>query len=88
MIDIRFTKFVPNIDTGNNFANLLNIFIQLLTISSGDVAKTLNWMNQMDKKYNLTNKEYGMGDFIQELKNKMWFFPYSTSCCHSLIRAR
>jgi uncharacterized protein with von Willebrand factor type A (vWA) domain len=70
MIDIRFTKFVPNIDTGNNFANLLNIFIQLLTISSGDVAKTLNWMNQMDKKYNLTNKEYGMGDFIQELKNK------------------
>jgi uncharacterized protein with von Willebrand factor type A (vWA) domain len=70
MIDIRFTKFVPNIDTGNNFANLLNIFIQLLTISSGDVAETLNWMNQMDKKYNLTNKEYGMGDFIQELKDK------------------
>jgi hypothetical protein len=25
---------------------------------------------------------------LQELKNKMWFFPYSTSCCHSLIRAR
>ena len=70
MIGIRFTDYVPNLNSGTNFANLLKIFMQFLTITSGDVAEALNWMNQMDKKYDLTNKNYGMGDFIQELKDK------------------
>jgi uncharacterized protein with von Willebrand factor type A (vWA) domain len=70
MNGIRFTKFIPNIDTGSNFASLLKVFLQLLTISSGDVEETLNWMNQIDKKYNLTDKKFGMENFIQELKDR------------------
>jgi hypothetical protein len=27
-------------------------------------------MNQLDKEYEMTNQEYGMGDFIEELKDK------------------
>ncbi len=69
MIGTRFTKFIPG---GNNtsFENLLKIFMQLLTITSGDVSEALNWMNQLDQQYKLTDGNYGMGDFIQELKDK------------------
>ena len=70
MNGIRFTEYVPNINTGAGFSNLLKIFMHLLTITSGDIAEAFNWMNQMDKKYDLTNQQYGMGDFIQELKDK------------------
>jgi Ca-activated chloride channel homolog len=70
MNGIRFTDFVPDLNSNANFNNLLKIFMQLLTITSGNVAEALNWMNQMDKKYDFTNKNYGMGDFIQDLKDK------------------
>jgi uncharacterized protein with von Willebrand factor type A (vWA) domain len=57
---------------GGSFEELLKIFLQLLTITSGDVAEALNWMNQMDQRYNLTDNSYGIGDFIQELKDKKY----------------
>jgi hypothetical protein len=34
------------------------------------VAEALQWMNQLDKEYELTKGEYGMGDFIEDLKDK------------------
>jgi uncharacterized protein with von Willebrand factor type A (vWA) domain len=40
----------------------------LLTISSGDVNEAINWMNDLDRKYSLTDNQYGMGDFIDDLK--------------------
>ncbi len=70
MIGVRFSEYIPENLTLNNFEQLLKIFLQLLTISSGDVAQALNFMNQLDQKYGLTGNEYGMGDFIQELKDK------------------
>jgi uncharacterized protein with von Willebrand factor type A (vWA) domain len=44
--------------------------MQLLTYTSGDVAEALSWLNELDKKYQLTDDEYGMGDFIEDLKAK------------------
>jgi len=44
--------------------------MQLLTYTSGDVNEALNWLTQLDKEYQLTDEEYGIGDFIQELKDK------------------
>ncbi|MFW5762146.1 MAG: vWA domain-containing protein, partial [Cyclobacteriaceae bacterium] len=38
--------------------------------TSGDVGETLRWMNELDQQYNLTDDQYGMGDFIEDLKNK------------------
>jgi Ca-activated chloride channel homolog len=70
MIGIRFSDFVPNLSNGERFEELLKIFLQLLTITAGDVAETLNWMNQINQRYDLTDNSYGMGDFIQELKDK------------------
>ena len=70
MLGIRFSDYVPEMNDVGSFEELLKIFLQLLTITSGDVTEALNWMNQIDKKYNLTNNNYGIGDFIQDLKDK------------------
>lgn len=68
MLGIRFSEYIPQ--QGNTFENLLKLFLQLLTMTSGDVDEALNWLTQLDKKYGITNNEYGMGNFIQELKDK------------------
>ncbi len=70
MIGNRFVKFDPNEKGKTRFEQLLDLFIQMLTYTSGDVAEALQWMNELDKQYGLTDDEYGMGDFIDELKEK------------------
>lgn len=52
------------------FDSLLDIFLQLLTMTGGVVAEALSWMTQLDERYNFTGDDYGMGDFIQELKDR------------------
>ena len=66
----RFTKYYPDDSSSNEFEKLLKLFMQLILLTSGDVSEALNWMNQLDRQYNLTNGEYGMGDFIDDLKRK------------------
>ena len=66
----RFSKYDPNTESKSKFEQLLNLFYQLLTYTSGDVQETLQWLNQLDNQYGLTNDEYGMGDFLDELKEK------------------
>ncbi len=46
------------------------MFMQLLTVTSGDVQEALEWLNSLDRQYGITDNEYGMGDFIQDLKDK------------------
>ncbi|MCB0839918.1 MAG: hypothetical protein KDD99_24780 [Bacteroidetes bacterium] len=68
MSGFRFTKYIPSDKDGDPFERLLKIFLDLLTYTSGDVDEALSWMNQLDREYGLTNDEYGMGDFIEDLK--------------------
>lgn len=68
MLGYRFSKYVPSKDNSDPFERLLKIFLDLLTYTSGDVSEALNWMNQLDRQYGLTDDEYGMGDFIEDLK--------------------
>ena len=71
MIGNRFTEFIPEKNPEQNtFDNLLNIFLQLMVITSGDVNEALSWLTNLDKQYNISNEEYGIGDFIDELKSK------------------
>ncbi|GAB4375871.1 MAG: VWA domain-containing protein [Calditrichia bacterium] len=70
MIGYRFSEYIPESSGKSNFERLLGIFMELLVYTSGDVNEALNWMNSLDRQYNLTNDEYGMGDFIEELKDK------------------
>jgi uncharacterized protein with von Willebrand factor type A (vWA) domain len=70
MIGFHFTKYDPRQQGKTRFDQLLDLFTQLLTYTSGDVTEALQWLNELDKKYELTDDEYGMGDFIDELKEK------------------
>ena len=70
MIGPHFKKFDPNEGGKSRFEQLLDMFMQLLTYTNGDTFRSINWMNELDKEYELTDEEYGMGDFIEELKEK------------------
>jgi Ca-activated chloride channel family protein len=54
----------------SNFDKLFDIFTELITHTSGDVDEALEWLNVLDKEYSLTNDEYTMEDFIEDLKKK------------------
>lgn len=70
MIGYRFTDFIPTAGGSSLFEQLLNIFLQLLNITGGNVAEALDILNQLDRKYKISEENYGIGDFIQELKDK------------------
>lgn len=70
MIGFQFSRFIPNQQSSSKFDELLNIFTQLLNITSGNVSASLNYLSEIDRKYQLTSKSYGIGDFIEELKQK------------------
>jgi len=70
MIGNRFVKYAPNENGKSRFEQMLDLFMQLLSYTNGDVSEALSWMNELDKKYELTDDEYGMGDFIEDLKRE------------------
>jgi Ca-activated chloride channel homolog len=70
MLGHRFTNFDPNDNEKSKFQQLLDLLLELLTYTNGDMGEAMNWMNELDKQYQLTNDEYGMGDFLEELKEK------------------
>ena len=65
-----FSKFIPGPEEEKGFEQLLSLFLQLLQYTNGDIAEALEWLNQLDQQHNLTNDAYGMGNFIQDLKDK------------------
>jgi Ca-activated chloride channel family protein len=71
MIGYRFTRFIPAKDQApEDFDKLLKIFMELIVITSGDVAEALQWLTELDQQYNLSGENYGIGDFIDELKRE------------------
>ena len=70
MLGHHFNKFDPNEQGKSKFQQLLDVFMQLLTYTSGDVSEAMQWLNQLDREYEMTDDEYGIGDFIDELKEK------------------
>jgi len=66
----QFSKYLPDDLPKGGFDELLKLFTQLLNYTAGDAGEALAWMNELDKQYKFTNNEYGMGDFIEDLKEK------------------
>ncbi len=52
------------------FDQLLDIFQELITHTSGDFDEAMDWLAELDKEYKLTTEEYTLDDFVQELKDK------------------
>lgn len=70
MIGWRFSEFTPDPNGGSTFERLLKIFQELLIHTSGNVSEALSWLTELDKEYKLTDENYGMADFIQDLIDK------------------
>ncbi len=70
--DIRrgylFRQFIP--EAQDPFDRLFDIFKEVITHTSGDVDEALDWMEELDREYNLTSDEYTMDDFVEDLKRK------------------
>ncbi len=64
----RFTTYqAPNLSP---FEKLFEIFQELITHTSGDFDEAIEWLRQLDKEYELTDDEYTIDDFIEDLKAK------------------
>jgi uncharacterized protein with von Willebrand factor type A (vWA) domain len=70
MNGFRFSKFVPQQPGGSGFDKMLDVFMQLLNYTNGDASEALSWMTQLDKEYHFSTPQYGIGDFIDDLKQK------------------
>ncbi len=64
----RFTPYqTPN---QSPFEKLFEIFQELITHTSGDFDEAIDWLRELDKEYELTDDEYTIDDFIEDLKAK------------------
>jgi len=52
------------------FDKLFDIFQEIITHTSGDLDEALDWMRELDKEYKLTDEEYTLDDFVEDLKKK------------------
>ncbi len=75
MLGWRFSEYVPDPNAGSSFEKLLKLFQELLIHTSGEVSEALSWLTELDKEYKLTDENYGMADFIQDLIDKGYIQP-------------
>jgi uncharacterized protein with von Willebrand factor type A (vWA) domain len=68
MLGFRFTNYTAPNQTP--FDKLFDIFKQLITYTSGDVDEAINWLKELDKEYQLTEPDYNIEDFVQEMKDR------------------
>ena len=52
------------------FEKLFEIFKELITYTSGDFDEAIDWLRQLDKEYLLTDEDYTIDDFIEDLLQK------------------
>ena len=70
---IRFTKHLAKVQTP--FEKLFEIFKELITHTSGDFDEAIDWLRELDKEYHLTDEDYSIDDFIEDLKEKAYIQP-------------
>ena len=64
----KFSSFVPPYQTP--FDKLFEIFKEIITYTSGDFEEAIEWLKQLDTEYKLTDHNYTIDDFIEDLKAK------------------
>ena len=78
MIGWRFLE--QNEQSENDvFSRLFRLFKELLTHTSGDVSEAISWLTEIDRKYKLTDNNYGIADFLEELMEKGYLRKPGTS---------
>lgn len=57
-------------ETKSPFDKLFEIFKELITHTSGDFDEAIDWLRQLDAEYILTDEDYSIDEFIEDLKKK------------------
>ena len=65
-----FTKHQKKVQTP--FERLFEIFKELITHTSGDFDEAIDWLRELDKEYKLTDEDYTIDDFIEDLLKKSY----------------
>ncbi len=63
-----FKEFEPK--SLEPFDVLFDIFKELITHTSGDFDEAIAWLRELDKEYQLTDENYTIDDFIEDLKER------------------
>lgn len=64
----KFTSYqAPNLPP---FDKLFEIFKELIVHTSGDFDEAIDWLRELDNEYKLTDADYTIDDFVEDLKKK------------------
>ena len=64
----NFSKFIE--EEVSPFVKLFNIFKELIVYTSGDFDEAIEWLRELDKEYRLTDENYTIDDFVNDLLTK------------------
>ncbi|PWH10862.1 hypothetical protein DEJ39_00780 [Bacteroidetes bacterium SCGC AAA795-G10] len=67
---LSFTRHQKKIQTP--FERLFEIFKELITHTSGDFDEAIDWLRELDKEYKLTDEDYTIDNFIEDLLKKSY----------------
>ncbi len=70
MIGWQFSAYKGKDDRLTPFEELLKVFKDVLIHTAGNVSEALSWLTEIDRQYNLIDKDYSMSEFIDDLINK------------------
>ncbi|PIF46694.1 hypothetical protein CLU96_3733 [Chryseobacterium sp. 52] len=63
-----FSKHIP--EEISHFDRIFDVFKDLLTHTSGDIEEAFEWLDMLDKEYDIFNEEYSLEDFEEDLKKR------------------
>ncbi|MBK6354151.1 MAG: hypothetical protein IPF46_12325 [Saprospiraceae bacterium] len=75
MIGSRFTQFTPEEDKRTVFEKLLDLFLEIMVYTAGDVEETFEWMEQIDREHKITTPDYTLEDFRRDLERQAFVLP-------------
>jgi hypothetical protein len=78
MVGHRFIKYVVPDDKRSTFEKLLEIFLEIMVHTSGDVEETFRWLKMVDQEHQITTPDYTLEDFRNDLE-KNGYLSSSTS---------
>ena len=62
------SKHIP--EDISHFERVFDIFKDILTHTSGDIEEAFEWLDTLDKEYNIFTNEYTLQDFEEDLKKR------------------
>lgn len=63
-----FSKHIP--EEISNFDRVFDVFKDLLTHTSGDIEEAFEWLDMLDKEYDIFTDEYTLEDFEEDLRKR------------------